>query len=504
VRRIYACLLELADPDGRDPLTARAVLKRWVGAHYGGWASDATSAWLPAPDHRVRWRTIEHAGDRAFELTWTRPHDDLTLWRRTHVQVVTTADGDGRLVVVESVESQDRKIRGHPPTPTDVPELVAELVETTVCVDGGWRVHATPRTTPAEQVLELDAFVRGGRRLPVLLVAATRDGRVTADTRGIAADLAGLAHVAVLPDRAAVDATRAELGAGRAVEPGELRLLWPDWRSSDPAARHPVWRAEDVAGPSGPRPSVRTALRELVVDAATLRIEDDPAGERLARAEAADELQARRAELTRLREAVAADQVAAHELVDEYQSELRRADDENYRLESALEREHELRVRAEHAYLELATRGEDAPSGPSVRDLADAVRRARTELEHLVVLPEAERSARAWQYDRADLAWADLVRLNQAAADWAADGLRTDFAVEARHRGLDWARDISEDARRKHAADYERRYDGGTIVLGPHVRRSGRQILRIYCYLDTRRRKVVVGHIGGHLGDRTV
>ena len=53
-----------------------------------------------------------------------------------------------------------------------------------------------------------------------------------------------------------------------------------------------------------------------------------------------------------------------HELVDEYQEELRRADDEVYRLESALEREHELRVRAENAYLLLATRPED-PAGPA-------------------------------------------------------------------------------------------------------------------------------------------
>ena len=37
VRRIYACLLELADATGRDPLAARAVTKRWVGAHHGGW-----------------------------------------------------------------------------------------------------------------------------------------------------------------------------------------------------------------------------------------------------------------------------------------------------------------------------------------------------------------------------------------------------------------------------------------------------------------------------------
>ena len=71
-------------------------------------------------------------------------------------------------------------------------------------------------------------------------------------------------------------------------------------------------------------------------------------------------------------------------------------------------------------------------------------------------------------------------------------------------RGLDWARDVSEPARQKFPAHYQRRYEGRTIELGPHVRRTGRQLLRIDRYLDPARRVVVVGHVGGHLGDSTV
>ena len=48
-----------------------------------------------------------------------------------------------------------------------------------------------------------------------------------------------------------------------------------------------------------------------------------------------------------------------------------------------------------------------------------ALARAKARLDRLVILPEAERSARTWAYDRADLAWADLVRLDSVAADWA-------------------------------------------------------------------------------------
>jgi len=506
VRRNYACWLDLADPVGRDPVTARAVTKQWVGAQYDGWPADAEDHWEPAPDAHVQWRTVEQGGNRAFELEWQRRHGaDPTLWRRTHVQIVTTTAAEGAVVCVEWIESQDRKVRGSPRTRPDAPGLVRALVERVRCVDGGWGLAAGPRLVAADQTLALDAFVRGGRRLPVVLVAPGDDGVARADTTTIATVLVGLAHVAVLADVAAVRAMTDELGGAHGPEPGGIRLLWPDWRSSDPPGRHPRWRAADVAGSDGPRRQVVDALRALVYDAASLRLDEDRRVATIARAESAQDLTRRRAELTRLQHAVAEEGAAMHELVDEYQEELHRADDEVYRLEAALEREHELRVRAENAYLVMATSAEHPAhtvETDGVRSLVDALRQARR-LEHLVVLPEAERSARDWQYDRADAVYADLVRLDAVAADWAAGTLRVDFATEARRWGLDWVRDVSEDARQKHRADYERTYLGTPIVLGPHLRRSGRQLLRIYCYLDAERHKLVIGHVGGHLGDRT-
>ena len=40
-------------------------------------------------------------------------------------------------------------------------------------------------------------------------------------------------------------------------------------------------------------------------------------------------------------------------------------------------------------------------------------------------------------------------------------------------------------------------------MLGPHFRRDGRQLVRVYCFLDEAQRRVVVGHVGRHLSDRT-
>jgi hypothetical protein len=497
-------MLELADASGRDPRAARAVTKQWVGRTYGGWPEHAEPPWHPAPSVTVRWRLLRdpRRADETFDLVWSRPHEsDPTLWRLVTVQIVV-AGGDGRVLVIEQLDSTEPKVRESPVDGPRRSDLVPELLAAASFVDGGWRVTSAPVSLTAERALELDAFVRGDRRLPVVLIAADARGRVRADAAGIASQLAGLAHVVVLRDAAAVTAVAGELGAARTAPEGGLRLLWPTWRSSDPPTRHPVWRPEDVAGPDGPRARVGDTLARLVVSASTLRVERDPLVDRLARDAGTAAVARRRVDLEAMRRAGIADREAAEELVGEYQAELTRADERAFRLEQTLEAEHERRLRAEEAFLQVATR-EGVRTGPELRGLADAVRAAKTSMPHLVVLPEAERSAREWQYDRADLAWSDLARLDAVAADWAAGTLRTDFATAARERGLDWVRDVSDTAKRKHARDYERAYRGRKVLLGPHVRRGGRQLLRIYCYLDDERRTVVVGHVGGHLGDTT-
>lgn len=504
MRRIYACLLELADPASAAPRVARALTKRWVGRSYGGWPEHAPELWQPGPGVTVRWRLLEPTDgpDEAFELVWTRPHaGDPTLWRRATVQITTTA-ADGRVLVMEQLESADPKVRTAPPARFRPPDLVGELVREVACVDGGWRVEPAVQRIDASRAADLDAFVRGDRRLPVVLAAPGDDDVVRADVARFAADLAGLAHVVVL---AGVDAVRAfdgELGAGRGAPPGGVRLLWPAWRSSDSPAQHPSWRAEEVVGPDGPRGRIAEVLVELVVEAATLRVEGDPLVERLARRQELLDQHERRRELTGLRAAVADDRAAAEELIAEYQAELTRSDEQVYALEQSLERERELRERFEQGYLTLATGDVEPPVGTG-ETLADVVRRAKTTRPHLVVLPEAERSAAEWRFDRTDLLDADLARLDSVAADWAAGRLRSDFASAARERGLDWVRDVSATAKQKFAEDYLRTYRGRPVLLGPHLRRDGRQIVRVYCYLDEAERRVVVGHVGRHLRDRT-
>jgi len=502
-------MLELADPLGGDARVARALTKQWVGGSYGGWPEHADAEWRPEAGVTVRWHLRrgdpggELGGAEAFELVWTRPHHrDRTLWRVVTVQIVAWGD-HGRVVVIDQLDSAEPKVRESPVEGPRRSGLLAELLGAVRFVDGGWQVMPGPVEIRAERALELDAFVRGDRRLPVVLVAAGEDGRVRADTAAISDRVAGLAHVVVLCDTAAARAVAAELGVGRTAPSGGLRILWPTWRSSDPPTRHPVWHAEDVAGPDGPRAGVADALAQLVVNASTLRVERDPVVDRLGREADAAATATRRRELDAMRNAGVADRAAAEELVGEYQAELTHADERIYALEVALEREQAQRQRAEDAYLWIATAEPSGAEHRAVRTLAEAIHLAKTSMGHLVVLPEAERSAREWQYDRADLVWADLRHLDAVAAEWEAGRLRTDFATACKEHRLNWVRDVSETARQRFASDYLRSYQGQTVMLGPHLRRGGRQLLRIYCYLDAERHRVVIGHVGGHLGDTT-
>lgn len=505
MRRTYTCLLEFADPASAAPRVARALTKRWVGRAYGGWPEHAPERWQPGPGVTVRWRLLDdpRGRDEAFELVWARLHEqDPTLWRRATVQITTT-DQDGHVLILEQLESADPKVRAAPSQRIQPPSLVAEIVREVACVDGGWRVAANAQRIGADRAADLDAFVRGDRRLPVVLVAPDAQGTVRADASRFAADLVALAHVVVLDGASAVAALDAELGSGRGAPPGGVRLLWPSWRSSDPPEHHPSWRAEEVCGPDGPRPRVAEILADLVVGAATLRVEGDPLVDRLARSQDTFDQQERRVELESLRSAVAGDRAAAEELISEYQSELSRSDEQIYLLEQSLERERELRQRFEQGYLTLAT-GDHAPAVPATNGtLGEVLRRAKANRRHLVILPEAERSATEWRYDRVDLVEGDLERLDAVAADWAAGALRVDFGTACRDRGLDWVRDVSITAKQKFAEDYQRSYRGRRIMLGPHFRRDGRQLVRVYCFLDEEERRVVVGHVGRHLRDRT-
>jgi len=501
MQRLYSCRLELADVHHGEAERAGRFTKLWVGRQYGGWPAHDPKSWNPEPGAAVKWH--EAGGDtdgeaEAFELSWDRPNleDGGLLWR-TLVQV-TVEDGIGRMLVREELISLGVLLRPVRSVAVRRPDVVVAVVRAVGCVDGGRRLQAEPEAVDAAGVLSLDAFIRGGRQLPVVLVAADERGRFALDAARIADELCGQAHVLLLPGRDAVASLTAELGAGRGVEVGGVRLLWPAWRSGDPAGTHPTWPAADVAGPSSRVPDL---LIRSVRDAAVARLDDAPFVDELFREQARAERDERRVELERLRSEAGDTMGARDPYVVELEDELSQADRLNFELELELDREKANARRAWEYYALLAEGGQVVPRARET--LTDVMRRADRDLAHVVVLPVALRGARRTQYDDTGGLWLDLVALEQVLSDWESGGLRgSSFKEACRRRGLDWAGGVGRDAAHKHA-EYSAVYNGTTVLLDEHLRRSGPQLLRMYCHRDRGTHSLVIGHVGAHLPDRS-
>lgn len=121
----------------------------------------------------------------------------------------------------------------------------------------------------------------------------------------------------------------------------------------------------------------------------------------------------------------------------------------------------------------------------------------------LIILDAARRSAERSVFRRPSDVRTALETLAQVIADGAiraSGGLAGALAAGP----FRYAAGVSETAHTRFRSSYERRYDGGTVLLAPHLKLgagSAEFCLRIYWYVDVSRGRVVVGHIGEHLPD---
>ncbi len=87
---------------------------------------------------------------------------------------------------------------------------------------------------------------------------------------------------------------------------------------------------------------------------------------------------------------------------------------------------------------------------------------------------------------------------------WRADALPGGFEPAFRELTGGYVADISDTARTKYRSEYERKIDGKTFLLGPHLKfgqGTAEYCARIYWWVDREQRRFVIGHIGVHLRD---
>ena len=542
MRQVYACRLDMvyesAARTRTDAFNARVIARRLFEQYAGSddWTDDDLTDWSPAPDHRVRIRRLEddRSEDTATVILWERPHPDPALRLRTEAIIGVEAER-GWVVVREAIGSIDPTLTPPVDNPRQPPGIVTELIGALAFEDAMTRLSIGPNVATADDALAIDAFLTSMRHLPVLVISDTGDGRTAPVARTIAFRVAGLAHVYLLQGGAATDACNREVGGVHAVPRGGARLYWPRFRSLE-AARNRAWQSTDVVRHDGrPQPSFIGAVVDAVFTAGALRVPDPPLLAGLEAAEVRRTIERRRAErAARVEEPVVdepvvpapvtpvepvpkpADEPPAprdeveEELLDEALGELQRVREHLARVEADRDRVQRDFDTMRDRWIARAHTGEVTDEPPRAEPLVAVVQRAR-ELPHLRILPEAIESARKWQYDRTAEVWTAFTRLEFLASEWASGALTGSFTATARGLGLDWAGGVSDTASQKFAADYLREVDGRQIMLGPHLRMSGgKQLLRIYCALDETPgapgagpvRRLIVGHVGGHLRDQ--
>lgn len=505
MRRIYATLLHFDGPADVAAPRARAFVRQWCSSEWGGWpahlpAVEGTTQ--PTPDGTARWRTLEGDASRLWQLVVEEPFpDDSSLRQETHVDI-WSEEGSAHAYVEVSLRSVDPAMRGAVVYENAAPEIVATLVEQVGCTDAGRRLSAQAWQVHRKQVRELATLVADHkRRLPVVLFVA---GATFAEERAdeVAEALAGLAHVAVVPAESVGAITEEET---LAVLPGASAYLW--WaisptRHDEGRRRRPQTFRSDALGSSfwgvPAWPVVRTIyggaafrlsppvlLGRLEAEATRRRIRDL---EVKARAPEAD------AELLRAWEA----DLVALESVQRISAEL---ETENERLQADLNAVIGTFERAVRA----AAEARPERCLPEARTLFEAVQIAKGMCCHLRFLPEADESARTWQFARPEVVLEALLTLDDLAGRWRDGDLDSGFMAAALAAGLPWKPAISQTARTRYRDDYVRRLDDHEIMLSPHLSWGVRadNAVRVYLHLDRETRTVVVGHVGRHLRDTT-
>jgi GNAT superfamily N-acetyltransferase len=141
-----------------------------------------------------------------------------------------------------------------------------------------------------------------------------------------------------------------------------------------------------------------------------------------------------------------------------------------------------------------------------------AVERAEGLCPHLVFVDAAFESAEDSPFEDPSAILEALLKLETLAAQEARQGgIGKALADAALELGLQWRGGISQTAATRYEADYVARWDGETILLGPHVclgSGSGAgKIARIYLYRHEAEkpedRRYVIGHVGRKLRDTT-
>ena len=133
---------------------------------------------------------------------------------------------------------------------------------------------------------------------------------------------------------------------------------------------------------------------------------------------------------------------------------------------------------------------------------SDVVQRAKRAFVSLDFHPEVDDRLGNTQYPPStnQRIFASLLELNNLAARLRRGDIEPHLFNTYCSEKFNFASSVSDNAVNKFGGDYTIAWKGAPVQLGPHIRCNE---ARIYFYVDAADRRVVIGHVGGHLRDKS-
>ena len=402
------------------------------------------------------------------------------------------------------------------------PRIIANLLANPHwrCVLGATPVPLLPRRFTVHDVEALvdDVLFAADRPISVVVFGERRDGnRSPVSPETLASRLAGLATVYHPRDTLAITTLNHALGADLAVEPGTVRVFMPGLSRGDDPAAHWVFFFETIERRGLDGQQFSDTLFSLLAARAVAVVPDSPLLPMYRRR--AHEVA--RSELEALRERVRNDELAATELLEEYEARAERVQEENEglheRLALAEETIEDLRrelERAQRNIAELSRRlgegaveyAEPAKEPAGRRTVAEIVRDLSEELEHLKFLQSAFKSAEdvPESYEFPERVEDILRRLDEAARIRNENDRRMPRGLKEYFKqfGLKYKAFIAEKTRGKWGDEYTFSYEGRKELFEEHFTISAKdanKCLSIHFSTRLRDDKIVVAWVGRHL-----
>jgi hypothetical protein len=469
----YACRFDVRGEGDASAAAVEVLVRDWLAGIFGGEVDLAVDGQLGHKgEPTARWTRLHHRSQNRYGLRveliqplagvarGPEGTSAAAVEARTTVEVVAERH-KARVIVRGGLQSASRVVRPLAVT-YPVPAIVSRIIEAVPASIGCWKLAmagSVRKVTAADVPLLCQDLTDPDREVPIVCASADlASGVPVIDVDRLAAELTALADVRVLVDDLACRALSAAVGDYRSVYGGAVRIYWPGFSVHEPPREHRYWTREALTAPVT---DLAAELRDLLSRLVLAGLPPEPWSLPPSTEEPAppDE---------------------ASELLSRYQQDNRA-----------------LRVRL--AKLERALSSGERSS------MVDAVKQAAADYgDDIVFLPEAFASAGESAYHSPSRIYDALSTLAEAARQYRAHRLPGGFHAFFAARGFDYASGVSPTALGRWRRDYERTYRDQIVLLGPHLKFGTgppQSCARIYWYLDTTERRVVVGHVGKHLTD---